>query len=399
MSDKKSYYSNSYLKTLETHLESTIEDDRGIWYAYDKTIFYPEGGGQTSDQGWINDITVNDVKSSNGLVWHLLDEKPGDQVKMKLDWQHRYANMQQHTGQHILSACFKQLHNLDTVSVHLGSDMTLIELDTPNVDDRIIEETELLANKMIRDHLPVQSVWIKKNEIQQYNLRRQIKSSEQDIRLIQIGNNDTVGCGGLHVSSTAEVGLIKITGLEKIRKHTRLKIKVGFQAYRYLDELHNSLQRVNNYLSTSAEDLPQRVETLVQENKNYSRDLKKANELWLNEYAKNLPTPDLEGCFYLHSFTRDQLILLSAGWVELHRLPCLFLSYYDDLIIFCIRFPENIGPGARDFIQRYRKKFILNGGGGHDFGIGEIKTKGVDTEFRQKLFTAFLNFRKERSQK
>jgi len=210
MPGKKVFHIDPYQTELNTTVESSRSDERGTWFSFQETLFYPQGGGQSSDKGWVASSEVLDVQSSEGEVWHLLSNSVPDQVNMKLDWDHRYSNMLQHTGQHILSACFKDIFNLDTVSVHLGRDITMIELKTPSIEDDVLLKTEKSANQMIHDNLPVKSIIADRHSLDNYNLRRSIKTNDEAVRLIQIGNIDCVGCGGTHVRSTGEVGLIKI---------------------------------------------------------------------------------------------------------------------------------------------------------------------------------------------
>lgn len=403
MSDSKSemklYYHNPYLTELTTEIESFRRDDNGVWYSFNKTIFYPKGGGQDSDHGSINEIDVQDVKSIEGKVWHLLDSDIKDPVTMKLDWDTRYANMQQHSGQHILSACFKNLYNLDTVSVHLGSEVTMIELNAPDIDEEILEKTEFMTNQIIRDQIPVTSVWTKKDSLGEYDLRRNIKSDDTDIRLVKIGDIDCVGCGGTHIRSTAEVGLIKIMGVEKIRNHIRVKIKIGKSAENYFSLLHRNLQKISNQLTTSIEDLPERINILLSEKRELAGKIKKANDLWLTEYAKNLTEKEFPGCFYLNDLDKEQLKNLSAHWLSLNQKPCLFISKEGSCTNFYLRYPQNFNLNAQDFTQTQRSRFGLKGGGGKDFTVGEITLESVDRESSEDFFRAFCEYVNRRGEK
>ena len=109
MPEMKVYHKEPYLKEWKSEPVSSKTDERGSWYSFQSTIFYPQGGGQSSDKGWINSFDVLDIQFAEGEIWHLLRSPISEKVSMRLDWNHRYTNMQQHTGQHILSACFKNL--------------------------------------------------------------------------------------------------------------------------------------------------------------------------------------------------------------------------------------------------------------------------------------------------
>jgi alanyl-tRNA synthetase len=316
---------------------------------------------------------------------------------MRLDWNHRYLNMQQHTGQHILSACFKKFHNLNTLSVHLGSDITMIELDTPAVITRILEETELSANQLIRDDLNVESITVDRHNLEEYNIRRRIKTQDDQIRLVKIGDMDCVGCGGTHVRSTAEVGLIKITGMEKIRGHARIKIKIGATAYHYFNELHHTLQKVSSHLTTSVEELSDRIGSLIAEKKELINEKKRITELWLSEYAGNLVGEANTGCFALKKISNDQLKILSEQYLMKYQVPCLFVSEEAENMYFYIRFPSQLDKNAQDFIQKYKSTYFLKGGGSKDFAVGQIAAKNRNSFSMEHFFRSFNEFVNERS--
>ena len=392
MLSKKIYYTNPYLTEFQTKINASKPENHNTWYTFKETIFYPQGGGQESDGGWINSHAVQDVQTSNGEVWHLLKATITDPVKMIVDWDKRYSNMRQHTGQHILSACFKKVADLDTLSVHLGREITLIELDTDQVTDKALEESEILANQVIRDHMPVKFTWPDRKVLDTTTLRRKIKGEDTNIRLIHIGEFDCVGCGGIHVHSTAEVGLIKIIGTEKIRNHIRIKIKIGNSAYQYYRHLHQVLQHVSHRFTCSIEDLPDRIDTLLNENRDLSRSVKKINERWLSEYAHNLKDSGYTGCFDLSGVTKDNLKILSEIWVKRHQLSCLFISKEGNRTSFFLRIHGNQDKNAQDFVQNNSKSFHLKGGGSKELAIGDIAFKDINDAFIDRLFQEFHNF-------
>src|SRR6056297_691685 len=171
----------------------------------DRTLFYPEGGGQPSDIGWINDIPVRHVVKQNGELWHYLDRAPSEvKVQGKIDWDHRYDYMQQHTGQHILSAVMYRDFGYNTVAIHQGEETTTIEIDTDDIEEKTISAIEKKAMDIVSQNLPMDTNWVKDDEIDKYDLRRDPKVSG-DIRLVAIEGYDTVACGGVHTATTGEV--------------------------------------------------------------------------------------------------------------------------------------------------------------------------------------------------
>ena len=397
MPGKKVFDSDPYLTELITTVTSSRSDERGDWYTFQETLFYPEGGGQSADRGQVNSTDIIDVQSIDDEVWHLVKDSLTDEVSLQLDWNHRYTNMQQHTGQHILSACFKEYHNLDTLSVHLGTDITMIELDTASIEEKVLKDAEERANQMIRDNLSVQAIVVDRNNLEEYNLRRTIKTNDNQVRLIKIGEIDCVGCGGTHVRSTGEVGLIKILGSEKIRGHSRIKIKIGANAYQYFYELHQTLHQVSSSLTTSVADLPEKIESMITEKKELINDKKRITELWLAGYASHLGNDKSCGCFALKDLNKDHLKILSEHYLKNYHFPCLFLSEEGGKIHFYIRIPGDMNKNAQDFIQQEKSSYNLKGGGGKDFAVGQMDVSGDSDISFEQFFHSFREFFTERS--
>jgi alanyl-tRNA synthetase len=397
MPGKKVFLTDPYLKELNTTVNSTRSNDKGVWYSFKETIFYPQGGGQSSDKGWINSQILLDVQFADDEIWHLTDSPVSDSVTLRLDWEHRYTNMQQHTGQHILSACFKKYHNLDTVSVHLGRDITMIELNTSFIDEVTLENTEKAANQMIRDNLPVTALFTDRENLEDFNLRRTLKTNDNVVRLVQIGDIDCVGCGGTHVRSSAEVGLIKIIGSEKIRGHSRIKMKIGDTAYQYFHDLHRTADQISRELTTSVSDLPEKIELMISEKKELVNEKKRITDLWLRECANNLPRQEKAGCFGLKDLNKHHLKILSDYYLLKNQIPCLFISKETDKIHFYIRVPEASDLDVQQYINRYKSKFALRGGGGKDFAVGQIDVNQRDDFSQEQLFHSFKDFFNERS--
>ncbi|NLA93140.1 MAG: alanyl-tRNA editing protein, partial [Spirochaetales bacterium] len=187
----------------------------------DRTIFYPEGGGQPGDRGFIDQVKVNDTQlNANGEILHQIEGESnfvaGQEVTLTLDWDHRYDFMQQHSAQHLLSGTLYTLFKIGTVSVHLGQAEISIELDTDELSEEQIVATEEAVNKVIRQNVPISAQTVKQEEIPPLNLRRSVKV-EGDVRLITIEGHDLIACGGLHVKESSELGYIYYLRSERIR--------------------------------------------------------------------------------------------------------------------------------------------------------------------------------------
>ena len=218
------YYKNAYQFQFQAKVIKRVEikDKGGV--VLDQTCFYPEGGGQPADRGNLNGIRVSDVRKIDGEIIHFMDQPlPSDQVEGIVNQEWRLEYMQQHTGQHILSQALLKVGKCQTVSVHFGDSYTAIETNKEKISDQILNDVEKLANEIINENVPVNLLWVDPAEVDRYHIRRPPPDVSK-VRIVQIENFDAAACGGLHISRTGEVGLVKVIGKEKIRGHTRVHV-------------------------------------------------------------------------------------------------------------------------------------------------------------------------------
>ncbi|MBN1648397.1 MAG: alanyl-tRNA editing protein [Spirochaetales bacterium] len=258
---EKLFYRNQY-KT-EWEAESVSAEKKGAVYQVilDKTCFYPEGGGQPGDRGFIGDAEViNTIKDEDGKIFHICTSDPGKGgVECRLNWVHRWDYMQQHSGQHILSAVLKHELDINTVSVHQGNEYTAVETDRDTISDIVIEIINRQANDLILQNMEIHTHAIDSSGLEKYPLRRPTNRTGK-IRLVELGEYDRVACGGVHCARTGEVRLIHVYAVEKIRDRCRVLAKIGDRVlddYRLKTEI--CLGLVSD-LSVPLERIPQRYE-------------------------------------------------------------------------------------------------------------------------------------------
>ncbi|MFH1701535.1 MAG: DHHA1 domain-containing protein [Candidatus Zixiibacteriota bacterium] len=270
------YYADSYLKEFTASVESVIKVDEYYHVLLDRTAFYPTSGGQLFDTGCLSNEKVIDVIESAGDVIHILEEKPvfqpGDEVSGKIDWERRRENMQKHTGQHILSQSFIQICNAVTVSARLGEDDSTIDLDVSQLNNNSIIDTENMANQIIFENRPVSTKYIPAAELQQYPLRKIPDRGDDNYRVINIGNFDWSACGGTHCAATGSVGLIKITGQEKIRGKLRFHFLTGLKALEDYRWRFTQVEDISNLFSCHGRDSLKMIENILTENNDLKRE-------------------------------------------------------------------------------------------------------------------------------
>lgn len=230
------------------------------------TCFYPEGGGQPADRGTLNDIPVTDVQVRGEEVLHLLaaplQAAEGAEVTGEVDAVRRADFRAQHTGQHILSAALLAAAGARTLSANLGEELTTVEVDLPSLSAEALDAAEQEANRIVCRNLPVLLHWVSPEEAARFPLRKPPPAGRERLRIVEIPGVDASACGGLHASSTGEVGLIRCAGQERIRGRLRLQWKIGGRAWRELRSREGVLAELARELTCGVKELPGRLHSV-----------------------------------------------------------------------------------------------------------------------------------------
>lgn len=270
---EKIYYDNRYLKEFTAEIVDIKDIDNKFHVILDKTAFFPGGGGQSCDLGTIENEKIIDVYEKNEIVYHVVEKKPIKihKVKCVIDWERRLDGMHQHLGQHVLSGSFFNLFNANTFGIHLGADISTVDIYGVLTEEQV-RDAERLANKIIGDALTVESFVPTKSELKKLTLRRALPNTEEDIRIVKIGDFDINACCGLHPVSTQDLRLIKIKKFEKHKDGTRIEFLAGERAVSdsfKKDEFQNSICK---YLNCNENEAINGI-------KNLNENLRAANEM------------------------------------------------------------------------------------------------------------------------
>ncbi len=284
----KLYYEDSFMKEFTASIVSTIENDGEYHVVLDRTAFYPEGGGQPSDKGTIGGEKAKYVYSKKGQIFHVMERLPSDrgEVDCELDWKRRFDHMQQHTGEHILSAVFKRGFNAENTGFHLGEDYVSIDLDLEISQEQVIR-AEKEANDAIYNNLVIESIYPDREELKRYDLRKE-PVVEDNIRIVKIGELDFSPCGGTHLSTTGQVGVIKIIGFGRHKGGSRVKFLCGQRAlmdYGFKDEIAAGLRQT---LAVQNKDITAEVGRLKDELDEKDRVISELNNKLLDYRAEEL---------------------------------------------------------------------------------------------------------------
>ena len=291
------YYTDCYLKGFSARVIRTSPDPLGTRVYLDRTAFYPESGGQPADRGTLGGIDLLDVVDEGDEVAHIVAGNPAVQdVVGSIDWQRRFDHMQQHTGQHILSAAFERVGGYKTVSFHLGAEASSIDLDSDRVGARQIEEAEELANRVAFENRPVMISFRPAAEVQELDLRKPT-FREGNIRLVEVEGFDLSACGGTHTSRTGGVGITCTRKVERAKGLARVEFVCGGRALRRVRQDFALLSEAARLFSTGLENVPELIAKQAQELRDAGKSLQKLGEKLAVLEATQLwqQTPEKDG--------------------------------------------------------------------------------------------------------
>lgn len=337
MVNNKLFYQDSYIQTFTSKITKQEKDDKGLWYVVlEETAFYPTGGGQPFDSGTLNNIHVLNVEEIDGEIRHYIETPILDSLgslEGQINWERRFDHMQQHAGQHILSAAFEELFKYHTVSFHLGEEVLTIDLDIEELTESEAAEAEKLANQIILENRPIETKWVSQAELTQYPLRKQPTVSE-NIRLVIIPEFDYNGCGGTHPSSTAQVGAIKILDWEKQRKKIRIRFLCGHRVLKQFHVKHQVITQLTRLLNAPEHGMIQSLERLLENVKSADKQLEEARQTLLQFEAREMIHDQLDQDKNGHGIISK--VVQNRSMKELQQLARMITNNSKEVIVILI---------------------------------------------------------------
>lgn len=222
------YQTDAYLTAFDAAVVDRAAGGRRLYL--DRTAFYPTSGGQPFDTGRLGGVDVVDVVDEGDRIAHLLAAPPdGERLDGTIDWPRRFDHMQQHTGQHLLSAVIAERWGLATVGVHFGRESATLDLEATAVAPAVVTEAEALANAAITENRPVHVSFEDAGTVT--DLRR-ASARQGTLRIVAIEGLDRSACGGTHVRATGEIGALLIRKVERVKRHIRVEFLCGARAVR-----------------------------------------------------------------------------------------------------------------------------------------------------------------------
>jgi alanyl-tRNA synthetase len=290
------YYADAYCRAFDAVVTRVFEHEGRPAALLDRTAFYPTSGGQPFDVGSLGAVSVVDVVELDGDVVHVLSAPLAEQTMVhgEVDWARRFDHMQQHTGQHVLSAAFVHVCAAPTVSFHMGADTSTIDLAAA-VEGADVERAVDEANRIVWNDRVVSIRFVSLEEANRLPLRKE-PTRGGTLRLIEIPDFDLSACGGTHVSRTGEIGVIAVIASERFKGGSRVTFVCGHRAVRALRGYRDAVSGSIRALSVLPAELPAAVERLQSEGKDLRKTIGRLQEsLAVHEAARLLKTANTAG--------------------------------------------------------------------------------------------------------
>lgn len=364
------YLENPYLKEIEARVVDKIYIDGKYYITLNRTIFYPHlSGGQPGDKGNINGIEVVEVYEEGSNIIHVIKENiHSDKVSLNIDWENRLDNMQQHTGQHLLSASFYKLYNGETVGFHIGKDYVYIDVTLPELSEDEVRRIEIYTNRIISLNFPIKSYFVEKNDMNKLPIRQQ-PAANSNIRIVEIENIDFSPCSGSHLRSTGEIGLIKVRKWEKYKGMVRIEFICGNRALYDYDWKNKAIKDISLLLSSKDKDVYNKVQILF----NQKEELTKENRYLKEELYRYRADELLNTAFKIDNISFvsgifDDMDLKDMSTLASHlnntpSLVQLLGAEVDDKAHFIVSRSQDIHTDLKNILANICQDFNIKGGG------------------------------------
>lgn len=359
------YCDSPYLKEWQAEITNVTEKEGKFVITLDRTAFYPGGGGQPADHGRIGEIPVEDVYEQQGQTYHVLASKPGEKsVSCTLDFERRLDYMQQHTGQHLLSAILFDKYHWKTSSLHMSEEEVSVDVSVTEIPDGLLRRIEEEVNDRIYLDLPVKTHVVGPEEAAKFPLRK-VPPVADLIRIVEIEATDFSPCCGTHVTRTGEIGIVKVMRTEKRGNETRIHFMCGKRAFKAFQREHESISGLMRLYRTTDEKVLQRAEETSAQLRDSQKEMTILKNASLSaegkELAQSAISNVIEKSFDSHHF--DDLNTLSQEILKNGDFIVILSSNADKRLLFAQsgKFSVNCGKVLKDQLQAFNGK-----GGGKD---------------------------------
>lgn len=367
----KLYDLDAYQTTFEATVLSCTKREKDYDVILDQTLFFPEEGGQTCDQGMLNDVRVHDVQIIDQEIHHYVNDPLKGKIIGKIDFKHRYTNMQNHSGEHVLSGLVKEMFGFDNSGFHLS----LNEITTDYsgfLNTKQLEKLEKRANEVILENHPIHCFYPEDTSLYDYRSKKEINEA---LRLVEIEGVDCCACCAPHVRSTSEIGLIKILKAIKHKQGVRIWFICGYRAYQDYHQKHLQAMHISQKLSLPSDDLTHGIDRLINENNDLKQEISKLKKQSIDLQIQSLSVQDFHLVFVEELDRSLQLYYCNQLLDLAHHFSAVFVGEENNY-----RFYITSHEDARLLLEKLKEHFEVKGGGKKDMVQGQIQGSKEDVE-------------------
>jgi alanyl-tRNA synthetase len=365
------YYTEPYRRSFDATVISATPAGHRLHVTLDQTTFYPTSGGQPFDTGTLGGAAVVDVlDNDDGTITHVVSGalRAGDVVSGEIDWARRFDHMQQHTGQHVLSAAFDRLSGVRTESFHMGQQSSTIDL-AREVTPAEVLKAEDDANRVVWEDRPVAIRFATAEEAAAMGMRKESARSGT-LRLIDVTGYDLSACGGTHVERTGAIGVIAIGSVEKFKGGSRVEFLCGGRALERFRAWKGALSAMQKHLSVPPADMPASIERLQDDAKAAQRSVRAFQEKLAVHEARTLLAKGPRVVEIIDGWDAQGIKAIAASITaaDPHAFVALFTASSPAQVVIARGAASTIDAGS--VLKEMAAKFGGKGGGKPDLAQG-----------------------------
>lgn len=367
MKTLKLYDDYPYDKTFNAHVVSCTKVNDGYDVILNQTLFFPLEGGQCCDQGYINDVKVNDVQIVDGVIHHSVDREIEGEIEGEIDFDLRFSNMQNHSGEHILSGLVHSIYGYDNVGFHLGLDYVTVDFNG-KLNEKQIAELERKVNEVIWKNVAIHCSY--PDDVKNLNYRSK-KEIDDDIRIVEIEGVDLCACCAPHVKTTGEIGLFKVVKWMNYKKGVRLFILAGKRALEFILNNYKQLMDISHLLSSPIDCCDEYVHRLYDENIKLKEEISSIQKKTIDKTCSELEYQNLH-IIFMDELAPSLVKYYSQQLLEHCNNACIFIG--KGPYRFFIASKDN----ALEILKKLKEHFDVKGGGRKDNVQGTLSASQND---------------------
>ena len=377
---EKLYYVDSHIKEFYACVTSVKRNEENNLYEVilDKTAFFPEGGGQTSDKGFIGTARVIDVQEIDGEIIHYTDTELCEKSEYfsKLDYEERFYKMQNHTGEHIISGIINRRFGFDNTGFHMGHDGVYVDYNGYLTAEELAE-VEAEANIAVWENVKIITEFPDKNILPTLTYRSKLDLTE-NVRLVTIEGYDVCACCAPHVKLSGEVGIIKILESVKNKGGTRLRMLCGNDALADYNKRFSLMSRCANRLSIKQEDLDKAITKLEDEISSLKDKIYHMREELIEHRIENIGATEGNLCFFEDGLANNDMRKIMNRALPLCGGICAVFNGNDDIGYTYVAASKRVN--LRETLEEMKIKLMARGGGAPELIQGSVAAKRADIE-------------------